>query len=153
MKQTVKYESDRLFRRPSLKSARGFTLVEVVVALAILSISVAALLSLITASQNRISKGYDLWKRTHILMQAAEYYMLMPLEDPPAMTEQIFPYKEFSVDVSVEDVEDLEEEYSSIPGQAPLKALKLELRRMSDGHIVDQIYIDRIDYENTSDNR
>ncbi|MBO5724857.1 MAG: type II secretion system protein [Lentisphaeria bacterium] len=130
-----------------------FTLVEVVVALAILSISIAALLSLITASQNRLAKSYDLWRKTHILMQAAEYYMLMDLEDPPAMPEQIFPYRDFSVDVSVEDVEDLEEEYTSIPGQSPLKAMKLDLRRMSDGHIVDQIYIDRIDYENTSDNR
>ena len=130
-----------------------FTLIEVVAALAILSISIAALLSLITSTQNRLSKSYDLWRKTHILMQAAEYYMLMDLEDPPAMPESIFPYKDYSVDASVEDVEDLEEEYTSLPGQLPLKTLKLELRRMSDGHIVDQLYIDRIDYENTQSNR
>jgi prepilin-type N-terminal cleavage/methylation domain-containing protein len=139
--------------RTETKSRRSFTLVEVVVALAILSISIASLLSLVTSSQNRLIKSYDLWRKTHILMQAAEYYMLMALEDPPAMPEAIFPYKDYSVDPSVEEVENLEEEYTSLPGQLPLKTLKLELRRMSDGHIVDQLYIDRIDYENTTSSR
>ena len=51
----------------------GFTLIEVVVALGILALSIAGLLSLLTSSQNRIGKSMEEWKNMHMLAQAAEY--------------------------------------------------------------------------------
>ncbi|MBQ6596325.1 MAG: type II secretion system protein [Lentisphaeria bacterium] len=127
-----------------------FTLVEVVVALAILSISIAGLLQLLTAAQNRIIKVDDHWMRTHMLIQAAEYYMLMKQEDPPAITDTFFPYDDYRVDVTWEEIEGLPEEYTGLTNQKQLRAMVLSLVRQQDGHEVDRIIIDRLDYENAS---
>ena len=129
---------------------RSFTLIEVVVALAILSISIAGLLQLLTAAQNRIIKVNDHWMRTHILIQAAEYYMLMKQEDPPAITDTFFPYDDYRVDVTWEEIEGLPEEYTGLTNQKQLRAMFLSLVRQQDGHEVDRIIIDRLDYENAS---
>ena len=127
-----------------------FTLIEVVVALAILSISIAGFLQLLTAAQNRIIKVNDHWMRTHMLIQAAEYYMLMKQEDPPAMTETFFPYDDYRVDVTWEEIEGLPEEYTGLTNQKQLRAMVLSLVRQLDGQEVDKIIIDRLDYENAS---
>ena len=127
-----------------------FTLVEVVVALAILSISIAGFLQLLTAAQNRIIKVYDYWMKTHMLIQAAEYYMLMKQEDPPAITDTFFPYNDYRVDVTWEEIENLPEEYTGLTNQKQLRAMVLSLIRQQDGQEVDKIIIDRIDYENAS---
>jgi len=129
---------------------RLFTLIEVVVALAILSISIAGFLQLLTAAQNRIIKVNDHWMRTHMLIQAAEYYMLMKQEDPPAMTETFFPYDDYRVDVTWEEIEGLPEEYTGLTNQKQLRAMILTLVRQQDGQEVDKIIIDRLDYENAS---
>ena len=128
-----------------------FTLVEVVVALAILSISIAGFLQLLTAAQNRIIKASDSWTRTHMLMQAAEYYMLMKQEEPPAMTDTFFPYDDYRVEVTYEEIDNLPEEYTGLTNQKQLRAMVLSLRRQNDGQEVDKIIIDRIDYENASE--
>ena len=129
----------------------GFTLVEVVVALAILSISIASFLQLLTAAQNRIIKAHDSWMRTHMLMQAAEYYMLMKQEEPPAMTDTFFPYDDYRVEVTYEDIDNLPEEYTGLTNQKQLRAMVLSLRRQNDGQEADKIIIDRIDYENAAE--
>ncbi len=129
---------------------RLFTLIEVVVALAILSISIAGFLQLLTAAQNRIIKVNDHWMRPHMLIQAAEYYMLMKQEDPPAMTETFFPYDDYRVDVTWEEIEGLPEEYTGLTNQKQLRAMILTLVRQQDGQEVDKIIIDRLDYENAS---
>ncbi len=128
-----------------------FTLVEVVVALAILTISITGFLQLLIAAQTRIVKSYDAWMRMHMLSQAAEYYMLMPQDDPPQIPTDIFPYEEYRVDCNYEEINDLPEEYNNLVGQLPLKAMVLELRRLSDEQTVDKITIDRIWYETTTD--
>ena len=128
-----------------------FTLVEVVVALAILSISIAGLLQLLTAAQNRIIKVNDHWMKTHMLIQAAEYYMLMKQEDPPDITDTFFPYDDYRVDVIWEEIDNLPEEYTGLTSQKQLRAMVLSLKRRNDGQEVDKIIIDRIDYENASE--
>lgn len=133
-----------------MTAEKFFTLIEVVVSLAILTISVAGFLQLMTAAQNRIIRSYDRWMTTHMLMQSAEYYMLMQQEDPPAITEQFFPYSDYRVDVSYEEIENLPEEYNNLVGQKPLRAMVLELKKQADGQTVDKLIIDRIDYENSS---
>ena len=128
-----------------------FTLIEVVVALAILTISIAGFLQLLISAQNRIMRADDEWTRTHMLIQAAEYYMLMPQEDASPITEVFFPYDDYRVDVTFEDIEDLPEEYTGLMSQKQLRAMVLELKQQSDGQTVDQLIIDRIDYENASE--
>ena len=128
-----------------------FTLIEVVVSLAILSISIAGFLQLLTAAQNRIIKTHDHWTRTHMLIQAAEYYMLMKQEDPPAITDVFFPYDDYRVDVTYEEIDNLPEEYTGLFNQKQLRAMVLSLKRQDDGQEVDKIIIDRIDYENAAE--
>ena len=128
-----------------------FTLVEVVVALAILSIGIAGFLQLLTAAQNRIIKISDHWTKTHMLIQAAEYYMLMKQEEPEAISETFFPYDQYRVDVTWEEIEDLPEEYTNLTNQKQLRAMVLSLKRQNDGQEVDRIVIDRIAYEDVQE--
>ena len=55
---------------------RRFTLLEVVVSLAILGIGLAGFLQLMMNSQKRIAQSADRWAHMHMLAQAAEYFML-----------------------------------------------------------------------------
>ena len=126
----------------------GFTLIEVVVALGILALSIAGLLSLLTSSQNRIGKSLEEWKNMHMLSQAAEYFMLQN-EDPGAIEETFFPYGDYTINAYYQDAEGLPEEYGNIVNQLPLTSLVIELRKTSSGDIVDKLIIDRISYENT----
>ena len=126
-----------------------FTLIEVVIALAILAISLTGILELMTQSQKRLSKSYEKWERMHILSQAAAYY-LMQGDDPPDIPEFIFPYRDHQVDVSIEDVEDLPEELSDLMGQVPLKCLTLQLRKLPENEVVDTLRIDRLSYDSES---
>ena len=73
-----------------------FTLIEVVIALGILTLSLAGLLQLLTSSQERISKTTERWKHTHMLMQAAEYTLLQQKkEDDISIPEEIFDYPDY----------------------------------------------------------
>lgn len=126
-----------------------FTLIEVVIALAILAISLTGILELMTQSQKRLSKSYEKWERMHVLSQAAEYY-LMQGDDPPDIPEFIFPYRDYQVDMSIEDVEDLPEELSDLMGQVPLKCLTLQLRKLPENEVVDTLRIDRLSYDSES---
>ena len=54
----------------------NFTLIEVVVALALLSVSLAGLLQLSINSQQKLITADDKWRHEHMLAQAAEYLML-----------------------------------------------------------------------------
>ena len=123
-----------------------FTLIEVVIALAILAISLTGILEMMTQSQKRLAKSYDKWQRMHVLSQAAEYYLLQG-DDPPDIPEFIFPYLDYQVDVSVEDVPDLPEELTDLMGQVPLKCLTLQLRKLPENEIVDTLRIDRLSYD------
>lgn len=126
----------------------GFTLIEVVVALGILALSITGLLSLLISSQNRIGKSMDEWKNMHMLSQAAEYFMLQN-EDPGAIPNSFFPYRDHTVNAYYQDAEGLPEEYGNIVNQLPLKSLVIELRKAPSGDVVDKLIIDRISYEST----
>lgn len=127
-----------------------FTLIEVVISLAILSIGITGFLALSISSQKNIAKGYDLWKHMHMASQAAEYYMLME-EDPGVITTQFFDYPGYHVTVNYEDLPEGEvpEDLASLDSQLPLKTLVIELRKDGSEEIVECIKIDRISYEST----
>ena len=64
-----------------------FTLIEVVVALAILGLSLGLLLELIGGSRERLFRAEDRWLNQHRLGQAAELYLLdgPKAEAPPGL--------------------------------------------------------------------
>lgn len=129
------------------KIHRRFTLLEVVVSLAILSIGLAGFLQLMMGSQKRIAESVDRWTRMHMLSQAAEYFMLQN-EDPGGIPERFFPYPAYQAVAYYEDAEGLPDEYNNLDNQLPLKRLVIELRK--DGKVLDKLIIDRISYESTA---
>ena len=123
-----------------------FTLVEVVVALAILGLSLSGLLSLAMNAQLKVARSVEKWDNTHKLIQAAEYLMLMD-DESLSVPEEFFPYEGYTVQASVDDAEDLPEDFTSIEDAAPLKCITIEIVRTTDNKVVDRIKMDRINFD------
>ena len=132
-----------------MRGRGSFTLIEVVVALGILTMSLAGLLQILTASQSRLARVYEKWRETHILMQAAEYYLLQPGEDPGGVPYTYFPYSDYEALCYYRDAENLPEDYINIPDQLPLRTCVVELIRLRDRKTVGTILVDKISYETT----
>jgi len=129
-----------------MRKISDFTLIEIVVSMAILSMSLAGLLQLLTSSQQRISQAVEKWHSVHMAAQAAEYLLLHKSEEPN-LPDDFFPYPGYRADFSYEDVEGLPEEYSEYTETLPLKSLKIEIVRELDQKVLETVYVDRISYE------
>ena len=97
-----------------------------------MTLSLAGLLQILTASQSRLARVYEKWRETHILMQAAEYYLLQPGEDPGGVPYTYFPYSDYEALCYYRDAENLPEDYINIPDQLPLRTCVVELIRLRD---------------------
>ena len=128
----------------------NFTLIEVVVALAILSLSLAGLLQLSISANSRLANAVEKWEAEHMLAQAAEYLMLQN-QDSTDIPEEFFPYPGYSVEVSVDEAEGLPEDYTDQENQLPLRRWNIGIMRGADGKIVAEVNIDRIDYDDKTD--
>ncbi len=128
--------------------AGWFTLVEVVIAIAILGLCLGGLLQLLSAGQLTLARGMDKWHYMHMLTQAAEYLMLQS-EEELEVPDEFFPYDGYTVVCELDDIEDIPEDYNNLDSQLPLKAYSIELIRESDRKVVESVIIDRIcfDYE------
>lgn len=124
-----------------------FTLIEVVVALAILTLSLAGLLQLLSQSQLRIADAEEKWLDMHKLIQATEYLLLAGDPEELAVPEDFFPYPGYSLECSVEDAEGLPDDYKEIDGQLPLKKWQVTLIRDRDGVSRGTVIVDRFGYE------
>ena len=125
---------------------KNFTLVEVVVALAILGLSLSGLLSLAMNAQLKVARAVEKWENTHKMIQAVEYLMLLDDENQSVPAE-FFPYEGYMIKCSVDDAEGLPEEFTEIDDAAPLKCITVELVRTTDNKVVDRVKIDRINFE------
>ena len=130
---------------------RFFTLVEVVAAMAILTLGLASFFSMSFLAQKRLMKAQEKWERLHMLSEGAEYMLLQGFEDPELPGEEFWNYPGYRLSCSYEDVEDLPEEFTDLSGQAKLKCMVLELIDTSNDQVVDTLRIDRIDYDDTSE--
>ena len=128
------------------------TLVEVVVSLAILALSLLPFLSLANASQQRILKAREKWVHFHMLSQAAEYLMLQEMEDPELPNEDFFDYPGYKIECNYEVVEDLPEELTELGGQAQLQCCTINLINAHTEEVVDSLKIDRINYDEITEN-
>lgn len=130
---------------------KHFTLVEVIVAMAIMALALTAFFALSQSAVNRIDKAYSNWERTHLLSQAAEYYLLFAEEDPPDIPPEVFESNVYDVEMRYEPAENLPEELNDLSNQAPLRTLIIDLVTPSSREVVDTLKIDRIDWENSGD--
>ena len=108
-----------------------FSLIEVIVAMAVLALALTAFFALSQAAVNRVDKAYKLWEQIHLLSQAAEYCLLFADEEPPDMPPEVFESSRYDIEISYEDAENLPEELNELANQAPLRTLHLDLVRIS----------------------
>ena len=97
-------------------------------------------------STSRIREAETEWQEMHNLTQAAEYILLTGSEEDHSVPDDIFPYKDYQIECTVEDAEDIPEELKGQENQLPLKKWTIKLIRSSDKKECRKVIIDRIDY-------
>ena len=136
--------------RACSRSVKGFTLIEVIIAIGILAISLASLFQIIAGSRARIAKADESWHNMHMLTQAAEY-VLLHNANVDDVEDDFFPYKDYQVRITYEDVTDdqIYDDFKSIEGQLPLELCVIELFNMkaTGKESVGTLEIERIIYE------
>jgi len=119
----------------------NFTLLEVIISLAILTMGLMVALDTASNATRRSGKAYKVWNRQHILAQAAEFYLLAgPRAELP---ESVFPYKNYSVTCDVVEVEGLPDDGVAEVGSWQLMCLNIKLHD-ENGDTVESLKIDRI---------
>ena len=139
-------------RRNSFRSVRGFTLIEVIIAIGILAISLASLFQIIASSRARIAKAEESWHTMHMLTQAAEYVLLHRADVVDGIDRDFFPYRDYRVDISYEGEvtdEQIDDDFRSIDGQLPLELCVIELfsLKSSGKESLGTLELERIVYE------
>ena len=125
---------------------KHFTLIEVVIAMAIMALALTGFFALSQSAVNRVDKAYSSWERMHLLSTAAEYCLLFPDEEPPEIPPEIFESSRYELEVYYEDAAGLPEDLNDLENQAPLRTLVLNLIDKNTRQVVDTLRIDRIDY-------
>ena len=138
-------------RKLHMRGVKGFTLIEVIVAIGILALSLASLFQIIASSRARIAKADEAWHNMHMLTQAAEYVLLHRADVVDSVDRDFFPYRDYQIDISYEPVEDeqIADDFASISGQLPLELCTIELINLktSGKETVGTLEIERIIYE------
>ena len=139
-------------RLESRQGVKGFTLIEVIIAIGILAISLASLFQIIASSRARIAKADEAWHHMHMLTQAAEYVLLHKVDAVDGIDRDFFPYRDYQVNINYEGEvtdEQIDEEFMSIEGQLPLELCVIELvsLKTSGKETVGTLEIERIIYE------
>ncbi len=102
-----------------------FTLVEVVVALAIFGMGIAVALQMSANASMRAMKAVERWRSQHMMAQAAEYFLL---NGPTGqMNSDFFPYSGASARCTVSEPEGLPDGMESRNGAWRLVALEISV--------------------------
>ena len=137
--------------REHRSGVKGFTLIEVIIAIGILAISLASLFQIIASSRARIAKADEAWHNMHMLTQAAEYVLLHRADVVDSVDRDFFPYRDYRVDITYDEVTDeqIDDEFKSINGQLPLDLCTIELisLKSSGKETVGTLEIERIVYD------
>ena len=139
-------------RQERRRNVKGFTLIEVIIAIGILAISLASLFQIIASSRARIAKADEAWHNMHMLTQAAEYVLLHRADVVDSIDRDFFPYRDYRVDISYEGEvtdEQIDDDFKSINGQLPLELCVIELfsLKSSGKESLGTLELERIVYE------
>lgn len=101
-----------------------FTLLEVIIALSVLGMGLAVAFGVSASGRLRTMRSYRDMLEEHMLIQAAEYYMLDCRTDK--LPEEVFPYRDYSASVSFSRPENLPDGISD-----ELRPFKLAVMRVT----------------------
>lgn len=119
-----------------------FTLLEVVISIAILAMGILAGMSMISLSKKRMDKAYATWFNGHLLTQAAEYYLLCGGDK--SIQPEYFPYNGYSAQCTINNCDDLSKDsVSPISGNSKLVTYDIKVRDPY-GNIISEVKIDKI---------
>lgn len=122
-----------------------FTLLEVVIALAIFGMGLIGALTLVGSAARRIDSAVKRWERQHYLSQAAEYLIIKGFDDS-SIPDAFFPTHEYRIRVEVGTPDELPEDIEMEDSKWQLKKITLTLCD-STGKDVDYIEFDRLIYD------
>ena len=109
-----------------------FTLLEVVLAVAILSMGFVAAMGIAVTAAKRMIKSVSRWEEQHMLNQAAEYYLLAgPKETIP---QEFFPFEGYRSECTIEEA-DLPEEVEPEVGTWRFVKLKISIYDEDDNEV------------------
>jgi prepilin-type N-terminal cleavage/methylation domain-containing protein len=121
---------------------RRFTLLEVIIAIAILAMGILAAMSMVSLSKKRMDKAYTTWFNEHLLVQAAEYYLLCGANK--SILSDYFPYSGYSAKCTVTNCNDLSQDaVFSVSGNWKLVTYDISVRDPY-GNILSQVKVDKI---------
>lgn len=123
-----------------MRRLRPLTLIEVVVALAILALGFASLLSLMAMSSNRAAKAESKWDSAHRISQAAEFFLLCGPKT--RMDNRFLPNPGARAECRIEKPEGLPDDVDDTRGLWRLSRLHIEL--FQDGALSNSIDVEKI---------
>jgi prepilin-type N-terminal cleavage/methylation domain-containing protein len=130
--------------RTSKSARRRFTLIEVVVAIAILGIGLVGFLGITASTSRRMNRAYNRWEQQHALAQAVEMFLLTHVAQRPS--DEFFPYSEYDVQFEIGSPENLPEGVEETLDKWKLVRIKATLTD-STNEIVSTIAFDKLVYE------
>jgi prepilin-type N-terminal cleavage/methylation domain-containing protein len=117
-----------------------FTLIEVIIAMAILSLAVVTILNYSVQASKRMGKASKRWNEEHMLSQAIEYYLLAgPKENIPP---DFFPYDEYRATCEIKEP-DLPDEVEAENSTWRFVTLEISIFN-NDNEKVESIDIDQV---------
>lgn len=122
--------------------AKNFTLVEVLIALAILSMAVVSFSLLIGSASRRIHRAAERWEHTHLLTQAVEYYMLNEAGSSEDIDERFFP-DDYEAECFFESPAGLPEDVEESFDGKTLVAMRIVIKDKDD-RTLDSVTVERI---------
>ena len=120
---------------------RTFTLIEVIVSLAILTMGLMVSLNITANSASRSTRSDQRWRHQHMLAQAAEFYLLAGPQAP--LPESVVPYDGYTVACEVVEPELGDQDTPAEIGNWRLACLKITLTD-SRGKVVETLNIEKI---------
>lgn len=111
-------------RYSKIPSASHFTLLEVVVAVAILAMGLVAAMEIAVTASKRTIKAAKRWETQHMLSQATEYFLLAGHEVP--IPNEFFPFEGFRAEC-LEEPPDLSDDVEPLSGNWRLVKLRITI--------------------------
>ena len=126
------------------KLIKKFTLLEVVVAVAVFSLALISVLSMAASATKRVDRAFKRWESQHILAQAAEYLIIAGFDN--SIPDEFVPNDKYRINVELAEPEGLPEDVESEADNWKLVTVKISLLDIN-GSLLDTLEFDRLIYQ------